>query len=78
MSSPSERDDFPIDSSCNSDISTPMEPRIEKVASIKSLGVQNQIAIEIVDTTNNEHYMLLVNSDATLQTIEPQIRVFLE
>ena len=75
MNSASDKDDFPLDSSCNSEISTPVEPRIEKVASIKSLGAQNQVAIEIVDTTNNEHYMMLVNSDATLQSIEPQIRV---
>ena len=31
--------------------------------------------MEIVDMTSNEHYMLMVDPSATLQTIEEEIRV---
>ena len=49
---------------------------IEKLGEISNFGVMDQAAMEIVDTATNEHYMLLVDATATLQTVEPQIRVY--
>lgn len=48
---------------------------VEKIGEISNFGVMDQAAMEIVDTATNEHYMLLVDATATLQTVEPQIRV---
>lgn len=48
---------------------------VEKIGEIANFGVMDQATMEIVDTATNEHYMLLVDATATLQTIEPQIRV---
>ena len=31
--------------------------------------------MEIVDTTNNNHYMLMANANSALKDIEPQVRV---
>lgn len=64
----------PLDSSMGSN---PIDYHVEKINSTTHLGAIDQIAMEIVDTANNEHYMLLVSADATLQTIEPQLRVFI-
>lgn len=52
------------------------ESHVEKIGEIVNLGAMDQLAMEVVDTASNEHYMLLVGADATLQTIEPQLRVY--
>lgn len=51
------------------------ESHVEKIGEIVSFGAMDQLAMEVVDTASNEHYMMLVGADATLQTIEPQLRV---
>ena len=70
-------EETPLTSTENTVSTSPIDYHVEKIASISHLGAMDQIAMEIVDTMSNEHYMILVSADATLQTIEPQLRVFL-
>lgn len=76
MSESPNQIETPLVSSPESVVDSPTESRVEKIGEISNLGVMDQVAMEIVDTASNEHYMLLVSADATLQTIEPQLRVF--
>ena len=51
------------------------EGKVEKIGELASLGTMDETTMEIVDTTNNNHYMLMVNAASMLKDILPQIRV---
>ena len=48
---------------------------VEKLGEIATSTINDKAVMEIVDMTSNEHYMLMVDPSATLQTIEEEIRV---
>ena len=48
---------------------------VVKMGEVVTVPVIDHTAMEIVDTRNNEHYMLLINAKATLRMIEKEIRV---
>lgn len=51
------------------------EGKVEKMGEVAKFSVMDQSTMEVVDMRNNEHYMLLVDAQATLQSIEPQLKV---
>ena len=51
------------------------EGKVEKMGEVAKFPVMDQSTMEVVDMRNNEHYMLLVDAQATLQSIEPQLKV---
>ena len=51
---------------------------VEKLGEIATSTINDKAVMEIVDMTSNEHYMLMVDSSATLQSIEEEIRVRIE
>ena len=48
---------------------------VEKMGQVPVTGVMDRAAMEVVNMSNNEHYMLLVDANATPQSIEPELRV---
>ena len=51
------------------------EGKVEKMGEVAKFSVMDQSTMEVVDMRNNEHYMLLVDAQATLRSIEPQLKV---
>lgn len=51
------------------------ESKVEKMGEVAKFSVVDQSTMEVVDMRNNEHYMLLVDAQATLQSIESQLKV---
>ena len=52
-----------------------LEGKVEKISDLSTLGTMDEALMEIVDTTNNNHYMLMVNANSALRDIEPQVCV---
>lgn len=52
-----------------------LDGKVEKISDFSTLGTMDEAMMEIVDTTNNNHYMLMVNANSALKDIEPQVRV---
>ena len=50
--------------------------KVEKMGQVPVVGVVDKAAMEVVDMSTNEHYMLLVDANATPQSVEPELRVF--
>ena len=48
---------------------------VEKLGEIATSTINDKAVMEIVDMTSNEHFMLMVDPSATLQTLEEEIRV---
>lgn len=52
-----------------------LDGKVEKISDFSTLGTMDEAMMEIVDTTNNNHYMLMANANSALKDIEPQVRV---
>lgn len=52
-----------------------LDRKVEKISDFSTLGTMDEAMMEIVDTTNNNHYMLMANANSALKDIEPQVRV---
>lgn len=48
---------------------------VEKLGEVATSSMDNKAVMEIIDMASNEHYMLMVDSTATMQTIEEEVRV---
>ena len=51
------------------------KPRVEKMGEVASFSLTDKMTMEVINMSNNEHYMLVVDAEATVKTIEPQLRV---
>ena len=51
------------------------KPRIEKMGEVASFSMMDKMTMEVINMSNNEHYMLVVDAEATVTTIEPELRV---
>ena len=51
------------------------KPRIEKMGEVASFSMTDKMTMEVINMSNNEHYMLVVDAEATVTTIEPELRV---
>ena len=51
------------------------KPRVEKMGEVASFSLTDKMTMEVINMSNNEHYMLVVDAEATVKTIEPELRV---